>query len=134
MLMLGHGVASPILPLLASDLGASAASVGMALSAFGFARLALNVPVGLAADRLEQGPVPLLIGGGLIAAAGTAACGLASDTNELLAARLLAGAGNATYLGATQTLLGGELSTPATRARVLGANHSCLLLGVSIGP
>ncbi len=36
-------------------------------------------------------------------------------------------------LGATQIYLSGELSTPRTRARVLGANHSCLLLGAAAG-
>ncbi|KAL1518955.1 hypothetical protein AB1Y20_003225 [Prymnesium parvum] len=133
-LMLGHGVASPLLPLLASELGASASSVGLALSAFGAARLLLNVPVGLAADRLHDGTRPLLVGGGLVTGLGTAACGVATDTSELLAARLVAGAGNACYLGAAQIHLSGELSTPATRARVLGANYSCLLLGVSAGP
>ena len=133
-LMLGQGVANPILPLFANELGASAAAVGMALSAFGFARFALNVPVGLAADRLQGGLRSLLIGGGLLAAAGTAACGLATDTNELLVARLFAGAGNAAYMGAAQIYLSGELSTPSTRARVLGANYTCMLLGVSIGP
>ena len=49
-MMLGHGVAAPCVPLLSSSLGASAADVGVALSTFGMARLALNVPVGAAAD------------------------------------------------------------------------------------
>ena len=84
------------------------------------ARLALNIPVGLAADRLKDGPRPLLIGGGLLAAAGTAACGLATDVNQLLAARLIAGAGNAAYLGSAQIYLAGELSTPTTRTQAAG--------------
>lgn len=113
------------------ELGATAATVGGALSAFGAARLALNLPVGLASDRI--GRVPLLVAGAALNAAGCALCGLATDATQLLTARAIAGAGNAAYLGSAQVYLN-DLTTPGARARTLGLNHAALLCGVSFGP
>ena len=52
--------------------GAGATGVGFASSAFSFARLALNVPSGMAGDRF--GRKPLLVLGPLLMAAGVPAC------------------------------------------------------------
>lgn len=131
MMMTGHGVATPCIPLLATALGASAADVGAALSTFGLARLALNVPVGLAADSI--GRKPLLVGGALVNAAGHAASALAPDATSFAAARFVAGAGQAAYLGTAQVYLS-DVAKPSQRGRVLGLNHAALLLGVSVGP
>lgn len=130
-MMTGHGVATPCIPLLATALGASAADVGAALSTFGLARLALNVPVGLAAD--STGRKPLLVGGALVNAAGHAASALAPDATSFAAARFVAGAGQAAYLGTAQVYLS-DVAKPSQRGRVLGLNHPALLLGVSVGP
>ena len=65
-LMLGHGVATPVLPAFAAELGGAAADIGMAFAAFGVARLVLNIPVGYAVDRFGRKPV-LVTGAGLSA-------------------------------------------------------------------
>ena len=130
-MMTGHGVATPCVPLLATTLGAGAADVGAALSTFGLARLALNVPVGLAADSI--GRKPLLVGGALLNAAGHAASALAPDATSFAAARFVAGAGSAAYLGTAQVYLS-DVAKPSQRGRVLGLNHAALLVGVSVGP
>ena len=130
-MMTGHGVATPCVPLLATTLGAGAADVGAALSTFGLARLALNVPVGLAADSV--GRKPLLVGGALLNAAGHAASALAPDATSFAAARFVAGAGSAAYLGTAQVYLS-DVAKPSQRGRVLGLNHAALLVGVSVGP
>ena len=130
-MMLGHGVAAPCVPLLSSSLGASAADVGVALSTFGMARLALNVPVGAAADA--WGRKPLLVGGALVNAVGHAASAAAPDAASFAAARMVAGAGNAAYLGTAATYLN-DVATATNRGRVLGMNHAALLCGVSLGP
>ena len=129
-MMLGHGVAAPCVPLLSSSLGASVGDVGLALSTFGFARLALNVPVGLASDRI--GRKPLLVGGALVNAAGHAASAVAPDAATFAVARFIAGAGNAAYLGTAQVYLS-DVAAPKQRGRVLGLNHAALLVGVSLG-
>ena len=130
-MMLGHGVAAPCVPLLSSALGASAGDVGVALSTFGAARLALNVPVGYAADA--WGRKPLLVGGAVVNAVGHAASALSPDAATFAAARAVAGAGNAAYLGTANVYLN-DVATASTRGRVLGMNHAALLLGVSLGP
>lgn len=130
-MMLGHGVATPIVPMLSQSMGASASAVGLALSAFGASRLALNVPVGMAADR--YGRKPLLVGGALVNAIGMAGSGLAHDMNWFTLSRVCAGAGNAAYLGTAQVYLSDIADSPR-RARFLAANHAALLCGVSLGP
>jgi DHA1 family multidrug resistance protein-like MFS transporter len=129
--MLGHGVATPILPAFAAELGGAAADVGMAFAAFGAARLALNIPVGAAVDSVGRKPV--LVAGAGLSALGMCASGFAADIPSLICARLIAGAGASCYLGGVQVYLA-DIAQPRTRARVLGANHAALLLGVSLGP
>ncbi|KAJ8598460.1 hypothetical protein CTAYLR_006865 [Chrysophaeum taylorii] len=130
-MMLGHGVATPIVPMLSQSMDASASAVGLALSAFGVSRLALNVPVGIAADRF--GRKACLVGGALINAVGMAASGFAPDMTWFTAARVIAGAGNSLYLGSAQVYLA-DIADSSRRGRFLGANHAALLAGVSVGP
>ena len=130
-LMLGHGVATPIVPALATELDASASRVGLALSAFGASRLALNVPIGYVADNVGRKPV--LVFGGALTALGTLASAVAPDMTTFVATRAVAGAGNACYLGTAQASLA-DAATPRTRARIFGMNHAALLFGVSAGP
>ena len=130
-IMLGHGIMTPVLPQFCDMLGCSGLELGAAISAFGLARLVLNVPVSIGADRF--GRKPLLVAGPLINSVGMLGCGTASCIEELVAWRLVAGAGNSAYLGAAQLWLS-DIATPETRARIIGANHSALLCGVSAGP
>ena len=129
--MLGHGVATPILPGFAAELGGSAADIGTAFAAFGAARLALNVPVGIAVDSIGRKPV--LVAGAGLSALGMCASGMAYDVPTLIASRLISGAGASCYLGGVQVYLT-DVAPPRAEARVLGANHAALLLGVSLGP
>lgn len=130
-IMSGQGVISPVLPLFARSFGASAASVGLTLSAFALARLVLNVPLGMASDR--YGRRPLLVAGPLVTGLGMIGSGFVDGIPELLFWRLIAGAGSAMYMTGAQVYLV-DISTPRNRARVLGANQGALLLGVSLGP
>ena len=112
LMMSGHGILTPVLPLIAENLGATAAQLGMSLSAFALARLVLNVPLGIVADR--HGRRVLLVVGPLVNAAGMAGSGWATSVPELVAWRLIAGAGNAAYLGGAQMYLN-DICTPANR-------------------
>ena len=131
VLMSGHGVLTPVLPMFAESLGSTAAQLGLSLAAFAVARLVLNVPLGLLSDR--YGRRPLLWGGALLCAVGMGGSGLATTVEELLLWRLLAGAGNAAYLGGAQMYLN-DICTNENRARVLGAQQSAVLFGVALGP
>ena len=122
---------TPVLPQFCDMLQCSGLELGAALSAFGLARLVLNVPVSVGADRF--GRKPLLVAGPLVNSVGMLGCGTSGSIEELVAWRLVAGAGNAMYLGTAQLWLS-DIATPETRARIIGANHSALLCGVSAGP
>lgn len=131
LVMMGQGVISPVLPLLAQKFGVGAAAIGLTLTSFGLARLVLNIPMGIAADR--YGRRMLLVSGPLIGAIGMIGSGFAGSLVELLVWRFVAGAGSAIYATGAQVFLA-DISTPATRARYLGTNQGALLLGVSFGP
>jgi len=124
-------VATPILPLFGESIGANCADIGLTLSAFAAARLVLNIPIGILADR--YGRKPLLVAGPLISAVGMVGSGLSSSIPELLFWRIIAGAGNAAYLGGAQLYLL-DNSTEENRGRVISANHAALLCGVGAGP
>jgi len=131
LVMAGQGVMAPVLPLFASSFGVGAAAIGLTLSTFALARLLLNVPLGILSDR--RGRRILLAGGPLVSAVGMIGSGTAGGLLELLAWRFIAGAGSAMYMTGAQIYLI-DISTPANRARHIGANQGALLFGVSIGP
>lgn len=129
--MAGQGVISPVLPLFARDFGVTAAVVGLTITMFGLARLVLNIPAGLLADRM--GRRVLLVGGPLITAAGMIGSGLAPTIWILLGWRLVAGAGSALYMTGAQIYLI-DIAGDDRRARYIATNQAALLLGVSVGP
>ena len=131
LIMMGQGVISPVLPLFKSKFGVSSAEIALTLTSFGLARLVLNVPMGIAADR--YGRRFLLVSGPFIAAIEMLGSGFANDLTTLVAWRFVAGAGSAIYATGAQIYLA-DISTPQTRATFLGTNQSALLLGTSIGP
>ncbi|MGE3857192.1 MAG: MFS transporter [Dehalococcoidia bacterium] len=131
LVMMGQGVISPVLPLFADKFGVGAAAIGLTLTSFGLARLVLNIPMGIAADR--YGRRLLLVSGPIIGAVGMIGSGLSGSLPELLAWRFIAGAGSAIYATGAQVFLA-DVSTPQTRARYLGTNQGALLLGTSFGP
>ena len=131
LIMMGQGVISPVLPLLKDKFGVSSAEIALTLTSFGLARLVLNVPMGIAADR--YGRRFLLVSGPFIAALGMLGSGFAADLPSLVAWRFVAGAGSAIYATGAQIYLA-DISTPQTRATFLGTNQSALLLGTSMGP
>lgn len=85
--MAGQGVVGPVLPIYAVNFGASATVVGLTLTIFAFARLILNIPAGLLADRF--GRKVLLVGGPAITAIGMFGSGWADSILSLLAWRFV---------------------------------------------
>ena len=131
LVMAGQGVVGPVLPLYARDFGVSTAVVGLTFTAFGLARLLLNIPAGLWADR--AGRRFLLVSGPLITSIGMIGSGLAPNIWALLGWRLAAGAGSALYMTGAQIYLI-DIAADDQRARYIATNQGALLLGVSVGP
>ena len=85
--MAGQGVVGPVVPLYARDFGVSASVVGLTLTVFALARLILNVPAGLIADRF--GRRVLLIGGPILTSIGMFGSGFANSIESLLVWRFV---------------------------------------------
>ncbi len=131
LVMAGQGVVSPVVPLFAKDFGVSTTMVGLTLTVFALARLILNVPAGMIADRF--GRRYLLVGGPIITSIGMFGSGFAGDIWTLLAWRFVAGAGSAFYMsGALVYLI--DVARPDQRARYIATNQWALSLGVALGP
>ena len=119
--MAGQGVVGPVVPLYARDFGVSASVVGLTLTVFALARLILNVPAGLIADRF--GRRVLLIGGPILTSIGMFGSGFANGIGSLLIWRFVAGAGSALYMsGALIYLI--DIAPPDRRARYVATNQS----------
>ena len=129
--MAGQGLVGPVLPLYARDFGVSATVVGLTLTVFALARLILNVPAGLIADRF--GRRILLVGGPILTSIGMFGSGFANSISSLLIWRFVAGAGSAFYMsGALIYLI--DIAPSNRRARYIATNQWALSVGVALGP
>ena len=131
LVMLGQGITAPTLPLFAKTFGVSTAAVGLTLSVFAGARMLVNLPAGIAADR--WGRRFLLVGGPLLAGAGGLLSATATSLETLLVWRFVAGVGSALYMTGAAIVVT-DIATDANRGRLLAINQGALLLGVTLGP
>lgn len=131
IIMLGLGLATPILPLYAQSFGVGAAAVGLLVTLFGLARTLINIPAGRWTERF--GRRRLLILGPLVTAAGSFGFALATSFPQLLLWRALQGFGSAVLTTAAMVVLA-DLSTAANRGRIMSLFQGSLLLGAGAGP
>lgn len=98
------GVTIPLLPLVVTEsFGGSELAVGLIFGASAVAAIAARPWLGPFGDR--RGRRALLVGGSVVAAAGLVGHHLSSDVGEMLAARLVLGAGQAAVTVAATTLV-----------------------------
>jgi len=129
--MAGQGVVSPVLPLYAKQFGVGASMVGLTLTVFALARLLINIPAGMIADRF--GRKVLLVGGPVLTSIGMIGSGQANNIWELLLWRFVAGAGSAFYMsGALIYLI--DIAPPSSRTRYVATNQWALSVGIALGP
>lgn len=131
VVMMGHGIISPILPLFAERFGVGAALAGLAVSIFGAARLLTNLPAGFLSDRF--GRRVLLVGGPVIVTISSVLSGLSPTFWMLILFRFIAGAGSAMYMTGAMVLLA-DMTSPGNRGRVMSIYQGSILAGVSLGP
>ena len=128
---MGFGLVTPVLPAYARSFGLDAASVGLVISIYGFARFLANVPAGQAAERIGRRPV--LIIGTIITSVASALIATAGSLPFLLFYRLLTGLGAATVLTGGQIMVG-DIATPERRGRMMSTYQGFFLVGVGLGP
>lgn len=131
IMSLSHTALRPVLPIFAKGFGVGAAAVGITLSVYAGARLMMNLPAGILADK--RGRKPLLVWGPAVTALGMLGCGQAATFRQLLFWRWVTGIGSALQMTGAQLFLA-DISTRSNRARSLGINQSAALLGSLAGP
>ena len=129
--MMGQGVISPVLPLIARGYGVSLFMVGVMVAVFGLGRFFVNVPTGVLADRYGRRFV-MLVGLMFVVASGLMMVALDSFL-ALLAFRFLSGIGTAMYITGVMIVLA-DISTQANRARYVSLQQGSIILGSGIGP
>lgn len=121
--MIGLFMVLPVLALYARELpNATPITVGLALGIYGLTQALMQLPFGIASDRL--GRKPIIIVGMLIFAGGSLLAATADSLNWLIAGRALQGAG---AVGAVVNALLADLTREAERTKAM------LVLGVGIG-
>ena len=128
---LGFGAVVPILPLFARAFGVPVSAVGLAIAAYGLARLLAAAPTGQIADRFGRRQALAL--GGLVTSAGNLWCALAGSFPEFLAARFVAGLGAGLVVTAGQIVLA-DISTPERRGRMMAVYQGSFIFAAGVGP
>jgi MFS family permease len=128
--MVGLTMIVPILPYYATDFGAGAATIGVLISAFSVAQLAVAPVWGRVSDR--YGRRPAILTGLLITAGAYVLFGFAGSVPALLAARLVQGVGGGT-IGVVQAYVA-DVSASDQRTKSLGWLSAITSLGAVAGP
>jgi MFS family permease len=128
--MVGLAMIVPLLPYYATDFGAGAATVGVLISAFSLAQLAVAPLWGRLSDG--YGRRPAILAGLLITSAAYILFAFAQSVPTLLLARVVQGIGGGT-IGVVQAYVA-DVSPPDQRTKSLGWLSAITSLGAVAGP
>ncbi|MFL5492922.1 MAG: MFS transporter [Gemmatimonadales bacterium] len=128
--MVGLTMIIPLLPFYATDLGASATVVGLLVSAFSVAQLAVAPLWGRFSDR--YGRRPAILAGLLLTGGAYVIFAFAGSVLVLLLSRLVQGLGGGT-IGVVQAYVA-DASPPEERTKSLGWLSAVTSLGAVAGP
>ncbi|HKG33662.1 MAG TPA: MFS transporter, partial [Gemmatimonadales bacterium] len=128
--MVGLTMIVPLLPFYATELGASATVVGLLVSAFSVAQLAVAPVWGSFSDR--YGRRPAILAGLLLTSCAYVIFAFAGSVLVLLLSRLVQGLGGGT-IGVVQAYVA-DASPPEQRTKSLGWLSAVTSLGAVAGP
>jgi len=128
--MIGLAMIVPLLPYYATEQGASASVVGVLISAFSLAQLAVAPLWGRFSDG--YGRRPAILAGLLVTAVAYVLFAFAGSVAALLAARIVQGLGGGT-IGVVQAYVA-DASPPEQRTKSLGWLSAVTSLGAVVGP
>jgi MFS family permease len=131
MALLDTTIVTVALPTIGSGLHASSATLEWVVSAYALAYGLALVPAGRAGDRF--GHKPLFLVGLTIFVLASAACGLAQDQSEIVAARTIQGMGAGIFYPAISATV--QLTfTGAQRSKAFGAVGATIGGSIALGP
>jgi DHA1 family multidrug resistance protein-like MFS transporter len=129
--LLGLSIVAPILPEYAETFNVNYTLVGLAVAAFGIARMFLDLPAGFMGRRYNKKILMLL---GLILVSGSSIlAGMSQNYWMLLLARIIEGFGSAIYV-TIATIFIALVAGPERRGFLMGIYSGFLLLGSIFGP
>jgi MFS family permease len=132
---LSIGIIIPILPVLVKEINISSAVFGVAVSAFGLAKLIGNVPS--AAWVEKYGRKPVLVGGMVVCAASLGSIGFSLipelGAPWLIGCRFVTGLGVAAFTSGAFMYMS-DISTALNRARTMAPVMSSFTAGTAVGP
>ena len=131
VIMLGSSVISPVLPLLAQELGVSYAGAGALVSAFAVGRIPFDFIGGAMVDKIS--PRLVATAGAAIVTISALLSAWAPDFHSLLWFRLIGGIGSALFIITAMAFLARTVA-PQRMGQAMSFYQSMLLLGVSFGP
>ncbi len=131
VLYLGAYMRLPLVPLLASDLGATNFQVGMINAGFMLAAASLSIPLGLVSDRL--GRRRLILAGMIVSGLTSIFLVLARTPVQVGSIYLFSGIGLACFSPSMMSYVG-DVSPPSFLGRAYGWYTAALYLGMAAGP
>lgn len=128
---MGIGMVSPILPVIAKDLGATGAWIGLAFSAFAITQGSTTILVGRLSDR--WGRRRFIAAGFLFFGVSAVGYALASSFYEIVFWRAFAGFGTAAVFPVAMAYVG-DLSPPGREGTFAGTFNVATWVGYGLGP
>lgn len=125
-------VVSVALPEIGAGLHAGASGLEWVVDAYALVYATLLLPAGSLGDRL--GRKGLFIAGTVLFAAGALGCGLAGSLAELLAARVVQGAGSALAVSCSLTIIRATFEDARRRATAIGIWSTSSGVALAVGP
>jgi len=129
--ILGVSIISPVLPQYALSFSVPVALVGWAVSAFALARVVMDIPAGLLADRFGRKKIMIL--GLVLIILSAIQAGLANTYAWLIFARVVGGVGSALYMTAGITWVV-QVTAGKARGRYMSMYTGLVLAGTILGP
>jgi DHA1 family solute carrier family 18 vesicular amine transporter 1/2 len=129
--LVAYSIAVPVLPDLATRLGASPTIIGILFGSFGLTLMAVSIPMGRISDRVGR-KLPMVSGMATLALA-TLLFAFVRGLPGLFVARLIQGAADGVTWVVGLALIA-DLYPPAERGRIMGIVMACTSFGFTIGP
>lgn len=131
LLYLGAFMRAPIVPIYATQLGASVAEVGLINAAFMAVACILAIPLGLFSDRFGRKSLILL--GSSLSAAVSFLFFFARNPYQMMGIYAIGGLGVASF---TPTMISfiGDISPPASLGKAYGLFSTSMQVGIASGP